>query len=80
MPPRVHILSLDICGEAHDGPKRWCLTAADTESRLRGHRHRQHLRAWSGAQHKFLFWAQLCGPTEQLFCKGEIQYFYERDT
>lgn len=53
MPPRVHILSLDICGEAHDGPERWCLTAADTESRLCGHWHRQHLRAWNGAAHEF---------------------------
>lgn len=32
MPPRVHILSLDIYKEAQDAPERWCLTAADTES------------------------------------------------
>lgn len=31
MPPRVHILSLDIYREAQDAPERWCLTAADTE-------------------------------------------------
>ena len=28
IPPRVHILSLDICSGVHDGPQRWCLTAA----------------------------------------------------
>ncbi len=80
MPPRVHILSLDIYREAYDGPKRWCLTAADTESRLHGHRQRQHLRAWHGAEHKFHIWAQLWAPTEQFFCKGGIQCFKERDT
>lgn len=32
MPPRVHILSLDIYREAQDAPEHWCLTAADTES------------------------------------------------
>lgn len=52
MPPRVHILSLDIYGEAYDGRERWCLTAADTESRRRRHRHRRHLRAGDGAEHK----------------------------
>lgn len=28
IPPRVHILSLDICSGVHDGPEHWCLTAA----------------------------------------------------
>lgn len=36
IPTRVHVLSLDICSGVHDGPERWCLTAADTKSRLRG--------------------------------------------
>ena len=78
MPPRVHILSLDICGEAHDGPKRWCLTASDTESRLCRHWHRQHLRAWDGAEHKCHIWAQLWGPTEQFFFQRKISVFYQR--
>lgn len=78
MPSRVHILPLDIYGEAYDGPKHWCLTAADTESRLCGHRHRQHLRAWNGAEGKFHIWTQLWGPTEHLFCKATIHYFKTR--
>lgn len=28
IPSRVHVLSLDICSGVHDGPERWCLTAA----------------------------------------------------
>lgn len=28
IPPRVHILSLDICSRVHDGPECWCPTAA----------------------------------------------------
>lgn len=57
MPPRVHILSLDIYKEAYDGPERRCLTAAATESKLRGHRRRQHLRAGDGAYHRLHIWA-----------------------
>lgn len=62
MAPRVHILSLDICGETHDSPEHWCLTAADTESRLSGHRHRQHWRAWNGATSGLCFQVQMSSP------------------
>lgn len=80
MLPRVHILSLDIYREAYDGPKHWCLTAADTESRLHGHRHRQHLRAWNTARRRLHIRAEFLGPTEQFFSQRETQCCQNRCT
>lgn len=80
MLPRVHILSLDIYREAYDGPKHWCLTAADTESRLHGHRHRQHLRAWNTARRRLHIRAEFLGPTEQFFLQRETQCCQNRCT
>ena len=80
MSPRVHILSLDICGGGHDGPERWCLTAADTESTLCGHWRRRHPRAWSSAAHTFYMWAPLWGPAEWLLWANKIQCLRETKT
>lgn len=78
MLPKVPILSLDIYGELMMALSR-CLTAADTESRLRGHRHRQHWRAWNGAERKFHIWVQLWYDLRSSSLKEE-QWMCSRNT